>query len=396
MKKPIQHIYLIIFLYCLAANFAHPVTPSFIKQLGLHDYMFGLAFGMMALANFIFSPFWGKMAERFGPGKVLSVALFGYACMQLAFGSSTKEWQICVARFFGGFFISAISVSQIIYVMQNSDQPGHDLAVMNSNSTVVSQFGFLIGGFLGDLSVKWTFLIQAACLCGIGILGMFILKDTEIVEKKPFSVKEINPFADFIACRDLMTTYMTLFLAMTAMTGFGTTAYEQCFNYYIKDVFGFPSSANGIVKAIIGFVCFALNTFVTLKIIRRGHIDRMINYFYVGMVVMLLGVVLIDVFVPFMAVNILFFGVNSIVSTILYNMIAVHGSERGAESAGLFNATRMLGSVAGSFTAGFIYTMGPKISFVVSAVVLSLALVLSLAHYIYGKKQKEVYKNGSL
>lgn len=390
MKKQIFRINLIIILYSLAANFAHPVTPAFIKMLGLHDYMFGLAFGMMALANFVFSPFWGKMSERYGPGKVLSLALFGYAAMQLFFGSSTQEWEICAARFIGGFFISAISVSQIIYVMQNSDEPGHDLAVMSSNNTVVSQFGFLIGGFLGDISVKMTFMVQAVCLAAIGIVGLVILKDTETGEKTPFTLREINPFADYISCRDMMTRYMVLFLAMAAMTGFGTTAYEQCFNYYIRDVFGFPSSANGIVKAIIGFVCFALNLFVTLKIVRRGHIDRSVNVFYATMVVMLLGVVLIDAFIPFMAVNILFFGVSSIVSTILHNMIAEHGTDRGAESAGLFNATRMLGSVAGSFTAGFIYTLGPKVSFIVSAVVLSVALVFSLAHYGYGKKQKEV------
>ena len=30
-------------LFNLAANFAHPVTPTVIKNLNLHDYKFGLA-----------------------------------------------------------------------------------------------------------------------------------------------------------------------------------------------------------------------------------------------------------------------------------------------------------------------------------------------------------------
>ena len=84
MNSSIIRINTFVILYSLVANLVHPVTPTFIQMLGLHDYMFGLAFGMMSLANFLFSPFWGKMSERFGPGKVISFSVFGYACMQLA------------------------------------------------------------------------------------------------------------------------------------------------------------------------------------------------------------------------------------------------------------------------------------------------------------------------
>ena len=48
-------------LFNLAANFAHPVTPTVIKNLNLHDYMFGLALAAMLFTNFLMSPFWGKI-----------------------------------------------------------------------------------------------------------------------------------------------------------------------------------------------------------------------------------------------------------------------------------------------------------------------------------------------
>ena len=40
-------------LFNLAANFAHPVTPTVIKNLNLHDYMFGLALAAMLFTNFL-------------------------------------------------------------------------------------------------------------------------------------------------------------------------------------------------------------------------------------------------------------------------------------------------------------------------------------------------------
>ena len=47
MNTKILRLHIIVFIYSLVANLAHPVTPTFIKTLGLHDYMFGLAFGFL-------------------------------------------------------------------------------------------------------------------------------------------------------------------------------------------------------------------------------------------------------------------------------------------------------------------------------------------------------------
>ena len=389
MSKAIIRLNIFVFLYSLIANFVHPVTPTFIQMLGLHNYMFGLAFGMMSLANFLFSPFWGKMAERLGPGRIISMSVIGYGCMQLIFGLSTKEWHICVARFFGGFFISATSVAEIVYIMQNSEDVGKDLAMMSMNNTIVSQFGFLIGGFIGLLGVRLTFFIQAAGLACLGIYAGFALKDKSRGGSVPITVKDINPFADFIATKDVLNTYTVLFLAIAAMASLGATCYEQCFNYYIKDVFGFPSSYNGMVKAVIGFICFALNYLVAMKIIRRGRCDRSIIWIFAVMIVLMLGVIGIDAFIPFLIVNILFFGVNSIVKVMTHNMIADHTGKEGAKTAGIYNSISMLGNVGGSFLAGFVYEVSPKSSFVVSAAAIACCLVLAVVHLKAGIKLKE-------
>ena len=95
---------------------------------------------------------------------------------------------------------------------------------------------------------------------------------------------------------------------------------------------------------------------------------------------MLLGVIFIDSFYPFMAVNILFFGVNSMVSTILHNMIVRHETEKASEVAGLYNSVRMLGNVIGSFASGFIYELSPKAAFVLSTVAMTACLVISYLH----------------
>ena len=38
-------------VFNLAANFAHPVTPTVIQELQLHDYMFGVALAVMLIRS---------------------------------------------------------------------------------------------------------------------------------------------------------------------------------------------------------------------------------------------------------------------------------------------------------------------------------------------------------
>lgn len=380
MKKvSIFNLYILVFLYSLAANFAHPITPTFIKVLELHDYMFGLAFACMSAANFLFSPFYGKMSEKYGGAFIFSICMLGYGVMQVFFGLSTQEWQICLARFVGGFFISGITVSQMMYIIKNSNQSGKDLAIAATLNLVTAPFGFLIGGFLGDWHLVGTFLIQGASLFLIGVLGFMILKDSDTVAVE-MKASDMNPFSAFISARYLITGFILVFLTVSCLSSFASTCYEQCFNYYIKDVYGFPSSYNGMLKAGVGFIALFVNWAITMRLLKTNTFKTIIPVFSL-LFAMLVGVVVLDDMVPFIIINVVFFGLNSMFLPLLQNMMTKYRVDNRGELVGLFNAVRSLGMVFGSLLAGFIYEVGPKLSFVVSAAAFAACILLSVQHY---------------
>ena len=70
-------------LFHLAANFAHPVTPTIIQELGLPDYMFGLMLAVMMIANFALSPSWGNINRFISSRESLLICCVGYAAAQL-------------------------------------------------------------------------------------------------------------------------------------------------------------------------------------------------------------------------------------------------------------------------------------------------------------------------
>ena len=152
--------------FYLAANFAHPVTPTIIQNLELNDYMFGVALAMMNLANFLMSPFWGKINGYISSRVSLLIGSWGYAAAQLWVAFAKTELSIIGARLMAGAFAGAIFVSFLTYVVNVADPKDQAkyLTYSATLSSVVSTFGYLIGGFLGEISIKGTFHVQSATM----------------------------------------------------------------------------------------------------------------------------------------------------------------------------------------------------------------------------------------
>jgi predicted MFS family arabinose efflux permease len=48
---------------------------------------------------------------------------------------------------------------------------------------------------------------------------------------------------------------------------------------------------------------------------------------------------------------------------------------------GFYNATKSLGSIIGSLTAGFIYSTHAKLPFVITAIVYAIAFIIAFSYY---------------
>ena len=104
-------------VFNLAANFAHPVTPTVIQELRLHDYMFGVALAVMLITNFLLSPFWGKINNYISSRLSLLICCLGYGVAQIWFAYATTELMIILARMFAGLFTGGIFVSFLTYIV---------------------------------------------------------------------------------------------------------------------------------------------------------------------------------------------------------------------------------------------------------------------------------------
>jgi DHA1 family multidrug resistance protein-like MFS transporter len=389
-KVSIRRMMILVALYNLAANFAHPTEPTFFLNLGMPDWMFGVAYACMAVGSFLMSPLWGKLSERFGANRIMEIGLYGYAFGQLLFTVSTKAWMIICARLLAGFFTSNFVVGEILYIMENAkkEEQGKYLAQSATISAVMSAFGYMVGGILGDISVYVCFNVQWVSLALIGLYSRLLIKDQEkeqITLTRQDLVRQSNPFRAFLDARTVMTAAFALFLAITALTMFASTAFDNCFNYFIKDQYGFPPSMNGWLKGAVALITLLANSTICVWLMHRTDIFKSVIPVLAVCTAMTAAICGITAIVPFIILNVIFFGFSAVYKPLLQAMIGMFGdAKHNGIYVGVYNSMCAVGSVVGSLTAGFVYgiaVIGPRLSFILSAAAYLLSVILAVLLY---------------
>ncbi len=370
----------VVAIEIMAANFAHPITPTLLQNLHMPDYMFGFVYAGMSFTNFLFSPMWATLGKRLGSKKTLLICCCGYGFGQFLFMLFKTPMPIMFARMVSGFFVGGIFVSQLTYIIHQADHEsrGKFLALNATIQTVFGAFGYMIGGFSGLISTEFTFMLQVLTLVASGVLFFVILDEDKEETQTKFSFhKEANPFRAFFNARKFMSFAFIILFTVVFLTSLATTTYDQSLNYYLKDVFNFNSSYNGIMKAVVGLISLLANTTISLWIMR--HTDVAKSFVVVCLVASLLlfGVYMSSDFLPFAFFNLLFFGVNAIYIPLIQDLCAKNATEAySGEVMGFYNSMKSMGMVIGGVFAGAIYTAGPKLSFLSSGIFFGLSAIL--------------------
>lgn len=383
-------------IFCVAANFAHPVTPTFIQVYQLDSYMFGVALAVMQCSYFLMAPFWGKLNNYIDSRKTMLICSLGYAVGQALFGMARSNGALMFARIFAGAFTGGAFTSFLTYIINTSSDAdrGKNLTVSATIQAVASAFGYFIGGFLGEVSLNVTFIAQTACLALAGVAFFFICKNdlpenAGKIEPRRLA-REANPFAAFLACRHFMTAlFAVIFLSIT-LYNMGYTAFEQCFNYYIKDALGLTSRYNGLIKGVIGLVSLVANSTICMWMINKTNVRRSTIAVISVCLAASVGVIFADSTVPFMSISVVFYAFNAISLPLFQDLVAKRASHTSDSNLvmGFFNSVRSLGGIVGSLMAGFLYTANPKSPFMFAAGALVLAILCAV---IYARAKNDPF-----
>src|SRR5258707_1579532 len=207
----------------LAFGIIAPVLPNLIIQFeggniaraaAITGY-FGFAWALM---QFIFSPILGAWSDRFGRRPVILISCFGlgldYSFIALA---PSLKW-LLVGRIISGITASNIS-SAFAYVtdVTPSEKRAKQFGYLAASFGMSFIIGPAVGGFLGNINLRFPFWAAAALSLANALYGFFVLPESLPKERRSKSAWHMaNPLGSLT----LLRSHPQLFGLATVMTLF--------------------------------------------------------------------------------------------------------------------------------------------------------------------------------
>lgn len=355
-----------------------PIIPFYIKSFGASGSALGALMATYAVMQFIFSPVWGGISDRYGRKPVLMAGILGNALAQLIFGLSTHLWMLFVARTLAGVLSSATLPTAMAYIGDSTSERdrGGGMGMMGAAMGV----GMLLGpGIAGFLASRWLalpfFLAAALSFLSLVLVYIYLPESLPETERKTGGRKIQGP--------DLQGMWRELFgpigvlLVMAFLVNFGLTSFEGIFGLYALERYSFGPQEVGYLLTFIGVISAAVQGGLTGRLTRRFGEALVIKVFLlisaVGFVLMTLPDTTLGLI---LAVGVFMFG-NAMLRPTVSSLTSRRATIGQGAAMGLNNAFMSLGRAVGPLWAGLLFDVNLNLPYLSGAVLMLVGFLVA-------------------
>lgn len=231
-----------------------PFLPIFLLEIGVHEnteLWSGLIYGAAFFAGAFATPFWGRVADKYGRKPMIVRAGFALFLVYTLMAFVTNAYQILGLRLMQGL-LSGFIPGSIALVGTNTPtkKVGYALSMISSAAATGMILGPLLGGGLAELwGNRWAFASAGIIVLFATTLIIFFVKEENFkANKEKGSV--IKDFSIAISNRPFL-----LVLILTLMVSCSTMIIDPILPLYIADIASNASYATlltGFVIALPG------------------------------------------------------------------------------------------------------------------------------------------------
>jgi len=372
-----------LFLVFTGIGLIIPIMPSFMNELGVNGSLMGLMVAVFSLAQFLFSPMAGRLADTVGRKRMIVVGMFVFAVSEALFGIAHSPVLMFVSRALGGLSAAMIMPAVMAYAadITTDEERAAGMGYVNASITTGFIIGPGIGGYVAEFGIRAPF--YAAGVGGVlaALVSLFFLK-----ESLPAKAKGTEAHADVVEPKNGLLTQMKhsyrepyfLSLIIVFVMSFGLANFETIYSLFVDHKFGFDpkdiafvitfgSIAGAVVQ--LTFFSWLLNRFGEKRIITACLLVAgifVLLMLFVHKFWLIFGVT----FVVFLAIDILR-------PTIGTQMSKLAKDQQGYV-AGLNSAFTSLGNIVGPIVAGVLFDMNINSPYTLAAVVLLICFAVSM------------------
>lgn len=358
MDRRFFWLYLTVFVNIIGFGMIFPILPLFAEKYNASSLQIGLIAATFSMGQFFFSPFFGRLSDRFGRKPIiLSSMIISGASYLMLLGADSLPL-IFLARFLSGvssaanFPVASSYIADITTSQNRTEYMGKVSAVFSLGFVV----GPVFGGLLGNGGFSSAFLAAAILSFGNLLLTFFFLPESITKKAEKFVLREglLNVKAIYHGMRG---DFSVLFLLLS-LWAFYISNFQVAIPLFTQDRFNFGALQNGFFFSLTGMVAAITQWLILPYVVKRiGEI----KVIFAGIAFMMLGQILaplsgsVLVFYLFFVISIFGSGLNrpSVNALLSKGTREGQGTTMGLafsfESMGRFVGPLVAGAVIGSF-----------------------------------------------
>ncbi len=363
-KRSLALIFFTVFLDLVGFGIILPLIPYLAREFYATPLEIGLLMAIFSFMQFVFSPMWGKLSDRFGRRPIILTSLLGATGAYILFAFSTELTLLFVARGLAGFFAANISAAQAyIADITPRDKRSIGMGLIGAAFGLGFIMGPAIAGLTGPIGESIgdsaPFGIQFSALVAAGlnflnlILAFFMLPETMTEERKnqrsQVSRKESFTFVfKDPLLRSLFSIFLLISLAMALM--------EVMVFPLVQDRFGWDYKLASISFAYVGVVMVLTQGYFIRKWIPRFGEKKTLLFGLIAMMLSFVGIGLsFSIAVLALVMTLLAIGNGCMRPPIVGLASVISDDEEQGYVLGVMNSMGAIGRIIGPIIGGFLY-----------------------------------------
>jgi MFS transporter, DHA1 family, multidrug resistance protein len=356
-----------------------PILPFLVENFGGGGIAMGSLMAVYSLMQFIFSPFWGDLSDRYGRKPIMLIGTIGNGLTMIGFGLSANMGMLFLFRALGGILSSATLPTAMAVISDSTSEQerGGGMGLVGAAMGVGMVLGPGIGGMMGGKSLQAPFFLAGALSFLAMILIWIFLPESLAPDQRS---KRVNGFRgpQFSLMWAALFGSMAFLYILAFMHSFALANFESIFAYYAEAAFGYNSQIIGIILTVVGLTSAVVQGVLTGVATKKwGDVAIVKASLFASIFGFLLMLTAFNLATVILMTS-LFILTNAMLRPAVSSLISKRADTGQGVAMGLNNSFMSLGRVVGPLWAGAALDMNLKFPFITGAVVMLIGFVASL------------------
>ena len=195
-----------------------PFLPLYFQQLGVQDVgeiamWSGLSLGVTPALTAMMSPFWGRLADRYGRKVMVERSLVSFVVVMAALAFVTRPWHVFALRAAQGLFAGYGALALTMAAdSAPRDRTAYAIGYVQTAQRLGPAIGPIVGGVVAQLvGMRRAFLVTSAFFVVAVLLVLFMYDERPVVHTEESGARGRVTFRNVLAFENFILLMAVIF-----------------------------------------------------------------------------------------------------------------------------------------------------------------------------------------